>query len=118
MAAGREGVVGDPDPRDSLANERTLLAWARTALALIAGGLAVSQLARPSSRIITLVSALALICFGALMSLFGYWHRKRNEKALRRGHALGRSALPGLLTNGVGWFALAAAVLAVLRFTA
>ncbi|MGH3240919.1 MAG: YidH family protein, partial [Spirillospora sp.] len=29
----------DPDPRFSLANERTFLAWIRTALALIAAGI-------------------------------------------------------------------------------
>jgi len=34
----------DPDPRFSFANERTFLAWIRTALALIAGGLAITQL--------------------------------------------------------------------------
>ena len=36
-----EGV--DPDPRFTFANERTFLAWIRTALALVAGGLAVTQ---------------------------------------------------------------------------
>lgn|GEM_PF-3938267 len=35
------GVGSDPDPRFSLANERTLLAWIRTSLALSAAGLAV-----------------------------------------------------------------------------
>jgi putative membrane protein len=34
----------DPDPRLTLANERTLLAWTRTALALAAVGLAVLRL--------------------------------------------------------------------------
>ncbi|MCY1272436.1 hypothetical protein D9M68_144620 [compost metagenome] len=31
----------EPDPRFTLANERTFLAWIRTALALLAGGIAV-----------------------------------------------------------------------------
>jgi uncharacterized membrane protein YidH (DUF202 family) len=34
----------EPDPRFTLANERTLLAWIRTALALIAGGVALELL--------------------------------------------------------------------------
>jgi putative membrane protein len=41
----------DPDPRFSFANERTFLAWSRTALALIAGGLAVSQLLKVGSDV-------------------------------------------------------------------
>jgi putative membrane protein len=32
----------EPDPRFTLANERTFLAWIRTSLALIAGGFPVS----------------------------------------------------------------------------
>jgi hypothetical protein len=38
----------EPDYRFTLANERTFLAWIRTALALIAGGVAVAQLVRRS----------------------------------------------------------------------
>ena len=37
-------VGEDPDPRFTFANERTFLAWNRTALALIGGGLAAGQL--------------------------------------------------------------------------
>jgi putative membrane protein len=33
----------DPDYRFSLANERTFLAWIRTALALVAGGVAAAK---------------------------------------------------------------------------
>ena len=38
-------VGRDPDPRFTLANERTYLAWNRTALALIGGGLAAAAAA-------------------------------------------------------------------------
>ena len=38
------GDEQEPDYRFTLANERTFLAWIRTALALIAGGVAVVQL--------------------------------------------------------------------------
>ena len=34
----------EPDPRFSFANERTFLAWVRTALALLAGGVALHVL--------------------------------------------------------------------------
>lgn len=117
IAGGQERLPGEPDPRVTLALERTFLAWIRTALALIAGGLAISQLAKPSSETITLVSSLALISFGAVISVVGYRHWKRNERALRLGKGLERSTLPGFLIQGIGWFAVAAAVLAILRFT-
>ena len=42
--ADLRAVGRDPDPRFTLANERTFLAWNRTALALIGGGLAAGQL--------------------------------------------------------------------------
>ncbi|WP_283215114.1 DUF202 domain-containing protein [Pseudofrankia sp. DC12] len=65
--AGRTGggkppvhTVGtDPDYRFSLANERTFLAWIRTALALLAGGIAVVQIV-PSFSI-----GWAVTCLGS-----------------------------------------------------
>ena len=107
----------DPDPRFTLANERTFLAWIRTSLALIVGGLAVSQLARRDSTAVTLISSLALIGFGGVFGIVGYRHWRHNDTALRRGEPLTHSRLPSLLAQGIGWFAVAAALLAILRFT-
>jgi putative membrane protein len=104
-----------PDPRDTFANERTFLSWSRTALALIAGGLAVSQFVKRSSAGLTLAVALALIGFGALMAVVGYQHWTRNQTALRLGTPVEPSALPRFLTHGIGYFAIAAAALAVIR---
>jgi uncharacterized membrane protein YidH (DUF202 family) len=66
---------------------------------------------------VTLVSSLALICFGALISLVGYRHWKLNETTIRRGQALRPSGLPTFLSHGIGWFAVAAAILASIRLT-
>ena len=43
------GVGHEPDPRFSLANERTALSWMRTALALVAGGVAIVSLSSLST---------------------------------------------------------------------
>ena len=43
------GEEVEPDPRLTFANERTFLAWNRTALALVAGGLAAAQI--PEGRL-------------------------------------------------------------------
>jgi putative membrane protein len=104
-----------PDPRVSFANERTFLAWNRTALALIAGGLAVSQLVKVRSGGAALTVALALVAFGAFMSLSGYRHWQRNERAIRLRQPTTPSALPRFLSCGVAGFAVAAAALAILR---
>ena len=44
---GSELAETEPDPRFTLANERTFLAWSRTALALVAAGLGIVQLLPP-----------------------------------------------------------------------
>ena len=49
-----------PDYRFSLANERTFLAWIRTALGLLAGGVAVRQLVQPFEITGTLETAVSL----------------------------------------------------------
>lgn len=60
----------EPDPRFTLANERTFLAWIRTSLALLAGGVAVeafmSTLLGPELRktIAVLLLVLALVIGG------------------------------------------------------
>jgi putative membrane protein len=43
----RDAGGTEPDPRFTFANERTFLAWSRTALALVVAGLGVVQLLPP-----------------------------------------------------------------------
>jgi putative membrane protein len=100
----------DPDPRFSFANERTFLAWIRTALSLVAAGVAleafVDQLGPPGLRRAIVV---ALIGLGMLSSAgaFGRWLRA--ERALRTGSPL---PLP-VLAPGLG-YAIALVAVAVL----
>jgi putative membrane protein len=115
VAGETEPHGATPDPRVTLANERTFLAWNRTALALIAGGLAVSQLVKRGSSSVELVAALALIAFGALTALAGYQHWRRNEEVLRQGKPVDSSQLIRFLAYGIAAFAMTATALAVIR---
>lgn len=78
-----------PDYRFSLANERTYLAWIRTALALLAGAVGIDQLtpdlANPTMRI--LISLFLCLCSG-LLAIFAYRRWADNEQAIRNKKAL------------------------------
>jgi putative membrane protein len=96
-------VGSTPDYRFSLANERTFLAWVRTGLALIAGGLASAQFL-PELRIPYLREALAIIllAFGGAVALRALNHWVRCERAMRLGQDLPQSRFPATLALAVG----------------
>lgn len=92
----------EPDVRISLANERTFRAWIRTALALLAGGVALPQFVS-APRLPWLIVAIALLLVGAaaMLSVEAYRHWRSNEIAMRQGHPLpGTVALPALAGLG------------------
>jgi putative membrane protein len=106
----------EPDPRFILANERTFLAWNRTALALIVGGLAIVQLLPPFKGVPWGRHAIGvpLIVLGAAMAAAGYWEWTRNQAALRRAEPLPRSLLPVILGAAIGCAGVAAAIVSLL----
>lgn len=91
-----------PDYRFSLANERTFLAWIRTALALVGGGFAVDQFLPDLRWGVRVGMALALLAAGALCALRAVNHWVRCERAMRRGEDLPMSRFPALLSIAVG----------------
>src|ERR1700722_6700341 len=107
---------GEPDARFTFANERTFLAWIRTALALVAAGLAIVQLLPPFHGIRWGRHAIGipLILLGAIVAVVSYLEWDANQRALRRGDPPRHSRLPQLLAVIVGLVALAAAVLALI----
>ncbi|MFD7549860.1 YidH family protein [Streptomyces sp. NPDC059816] len=112
FAPQRIAEEGDtPDYRFSLANERTFLAWLRTALALIGGGFAVDQFL-PDLRWGWRVGlALALLGAGVLCALRAVNHWVRCERAMRRGEDLPVSRFPALLSLVVAIVAVAMVVI-------
>lgn len=109
------GLEAEPDPRITFANERTFLAWNRTALALIVGGLAVAQFLRLGFGDAQLLVGLALIVLGAVMSASSYRLWNRNKDALARGEPLPTSGLPQVLVWAIGVIALVSVVLVIVQ---
>jgi putative membrane protein len=87
-----------PDYRFSLANERTFLAWIRTGLALLGGGLAVAGFL-PPLHIPHLREglALAMMALGGFIALRAVDHWARSERAMRLGEPLPASRFPAVL---------------------
>ena len=86
------GVGEEPDHRFSLANERTFLAWIRTSLGLIGGGVAVEAfgVASPGVRA-ALASVLVLLGGGCAAAASVRW--ARIERALRERGPMPAAAL-------------------------
>ncbi|HEU5108191.1 MAG TPA: DUF202 domain-containing protein [Micromonosporaceae bacterium] len=104
LFAARDPGGSPPDYRFSLANERTFLAWLRTGLALIAGGLAAAQFL-PRLPVRDLL-ALGLLLLGAAVAIRSVVHWARCERAMWRGEPLPPSRFPTLLALAVAAFAL------------
>ena len=92
----------EPDVRFTYANERTFLAWNRTALALIATGVAATQLL-PKLQVEwgRRLLGLPLIALGAVVAAESFRQWRANQRAMRRGDPLPRSWMPLVLTIGI-----------------
>lgn len=101
-----------PDYRFSLANERTFLAWVRTALALIAAGVAVIRFV-PGLSVVRHALGFLLIGLGGLLASLSYRHWQRSEQAMRLGRELPRSFVPRLVAIALVLASVVALVLVV-----
>ncbi|MET4157536.1 DUF202 domain-containing protein [Agromyces sp. PvR057] len=102
----------DPDYRFTLANERTFLAWVRTAFALLAGGVLLFEFAQSiGPRILVLILALGLAVAAALLGGLSYVRWRANEIAIRNDRPLAYSFVVPLLA---GIALLSAAIIAVM----
>ena len=105
----------EPDPRFSMANERTALAWVRTAMAVVAAGVGLTSVARLADLPRALDVVSGGMCLGggwlAVSAVLGW---RRREVALRTGRPLPAPvALPWIAAAVVvGSIVLAAVLLA------
>ncbi len=114
--AGPPPLPPHPDYRFSLANERTLLAWLRTALALVAGGVAMSQFA-PELGVPggSPAVSLGLLIAGLVTALVGHRRYVRNERAIAADEPLPVSAAASWVTGLVAVLVAALLVLVVVE---
>jgi len=105
----------EPDYRFSLANERTFLAWIRTALALLAGAVAVIQFL-PSSALEGLRTAFAAVLAvgGTVLPVIAYRRWSTVQRAMRNDRPLPFTPLLAVVSGVVGILGTGLVVLAVL----
>jgi putative membrane protein len=106
----------EPDYRFTLANERTFLAWQRTALGLLAAAVAlvqlVPELAVPGAR---RALAIGLAALAILTSGMGLLRWQQADRAMRRGDPLPRHPTPAYLAVGLSVVGLVALGLVIAK---
>jgi inner membrane protein YidH len=110
------GPGREPDARFTMANERTFLAWNRTALALVVAGLGIVQLLPPFPGVPwgRHIIGVPLIVFGAAVSVAAYLEWRRNQAAMARGAPLAASVLPRVLAAVITIVAAVSAVVVLI----
>lgn len=76
-------VGQEPDPRFTLANERTFLAWIRTSLGLLVAGLAVEVLQIPVDDGMRKGVAITAVMLGLLTAVSAFPRWMASERAMR-----------------------------------
>lgn len=107
------GEGEEPDYRFSLANERTFLAWLRTALALVAAGVAVDVVDLGMGEGVKRAFAGVLLILGGLSSVLAWLRWSGSERAMRRGGALPALGVAAMGITGVLFVLTAVALLVV-----
>jgi putative membrane protein len=107
-------AVEPPSVRDHLANERTLLAWMRTALTVIGLGFIVDRLAlEGAAQRVEALAGVGLVLLGGVIALGGAWSFLRARRELASGTYRPAAGLHLALVGAVVLGALAVALFLV-----
>lgn len=114
---GKFGDVTEPpedqeiDYRFTLANERTFLSWIRTALGLLAGGVAVQTLVQPFHHAgVRHVLAASCLALAVVVSIGAYVHWRDVKDRMDRAQPLKGTLLVPLLAISIGLVAVLASI--------
>jgi putative membrane protein len=91
----------EPDPRFSLANERTFLSWIRTSLSVLAAGVAVEALNAPLEHHLRSLAAFVLVLLSFICTVQSWLGWLRSEHAIRNDRPLPGPMAGGVLAGGL-----------------
>lgn len=113
---GPTPVRGSVDARFTLAAERTVLAWVRTALGFMAAGVAVVYVAGDIEHpVLETALGLVMVALGCVIALLGAWRWRQTSRALRDGGEMPGPAHVTFLIVGIVIVAVAIAVVIVIQ---
>jgi putative membrane protein len=115
MSEMETGPPDEIDYRFTLANERTFLAWIRTALALVAGGVAAAKALDFDREVWRWVIAAPPIVAGAVLALDARARWRRYENAMRAQRPLPAGRGIQLIGAAVAVYAVVALVVSALE---
>lgn len=93
------GSGEEPDYRFSFANERTFLAWIRTALALLAAGVALDAISLDVPARAQVALATTFVTLGLLCAVAAWFRWARSERSMRRAEPLPAPTFTAPLTG-------------------
>lgn len=89
-------LAAEHDPRFALASERTLLAYQRTAIALVVAAVGFAHFLESGALLLTL--CLILVLAGAVAAVGGHYRYLAVNRAIDRGEPIPSSPVPVVLT--------------------
>jgi len=104
-------AVADPDPRFALASERTLLAYQRTAIALVVAAVGAAHFLDDGALLMAL--CLLLSFASGLAAIGGHYRYVAVNRAIDRGEPINSSSVPILLTAALGLVVIVSTIMVI-----
>lgn len=109
--AERTPIAAEPDLRFALASERTLLAYQRTAIALVVAAVGFAHFLE--GGVLLMVLCLVLVIAGAVAAIGGHYRYLAVNKAIENGQPIQSSPVPAVLTAGLAGAIVVAVIMVI-----